>query len=257
MGTLAASAIACAALVMFFGPEAHGVSFRRDGRGGPPVAGARDSRSGGQPGRDDSNRVGGAIMTRHTRAGSRPADRRGRAHAGTRRAGALAATPCEALRSLPLPHATITEAESRPAGKPSRPRATRLGTEWRTFQPCVGLRPRSRRRAIRTSEIEVWLPESGWNGKFQAVGNGGWAGSINYAAMAEAIRHGYATSSTDTGHVGSTAAFAFGHPEKLTDFGYRAVHEMAVKAKRSSSPSTVHRRGSPTGTAARRAGGRG
>jgi hypothetical protein len=24
-------------------------------------------------------------------------------------------------------------------------------------------------------KIEVWLPASGWNGKFQAVGNGGWA----------------------------------------------------------------------------------
>ena len=42
-------------------------------------------------------------------------------------------------------------------------------------------------------KVEVWLPVNGWNNKFQAVGNGGWAGVISYAAMAEAIQSGYAT----------------------------------------------------------------
>ena len=78
---------------------------------------------------------------------------------------------------------------------------------------------------------EVWLPLAGWNGKFQQVGNGGWGGSIQYAALASALRRGYAASSTDTGHVGDTAQFAVGHPEKLIDFGYRAVHETAVQSK--------------------------
>ena len=40
-----------------------------------------------------------------------------------------------------------------------------------------------------------------------------------------------ATASTDTGHKGGNALFAIGHPEKLVDFAYRAVHEMTVKAK--------------------------
>ena len=80
-------------------------------------------------------------------------------------------------------------------------------------------------------KIEVWLPAAKWNGKFQAVGNGGWAGTISYTAMAAAVSAGYATASTDTGHVGGTGAFALGHPEKVIDFGYRAVHEMTVKAK--------------------------
>lgn len=79
-------------------------------------------------------------------------------------------------------------------------------------------------------EAEVWLPAE-WNGKFQAVGNGGWAGVINYQAMARALREGYATASTDTGHKGTNITFAIGHPEKLIDFGYRAVHEMAVQSK--------------------------
>src|SRR6185295_7793616 len=67
-------------------------------------------------------------------------------------------------------------------------------------------------------KIEVWLPIDRWNGKFQAVGNGAWSGAIGYAAMADALRHGYATTSTDTGHAGGSASFAFGHPEKLIDF---------------------------------------
>ena len=49
--------------------------------------------------------------------------------------------------------------------------------------------------------------------------------------MADALRRGYATSSTDTGHVGGSASFALGHPEKLIDFAYRSEHEMTVKAK--------------------------
>lgn len=75
------------------------------------------------------------------------------------------------------------------------------------------------------------MPESGWNGKLQSVGNGGWSGAINPGGLAGAIRRGYAAAGTDTGHSGGGAGFAMGHPEKLIDFGYRAVHEMTVKAK--------------------------
>jgi len=46
-----------------------------------------------------------------------------------------------------------------------------------------------------------------------------------------AIRAGYATAGTDTGHVGGNADFVAGHPEKLVDFAYRAIHEMTVSAK--------------------------
>jgi feruloyl esterase len=83
------------------------------------------------------------------------------------------------------------------------------------------------------SEIktEVWLPLEGWNGKLRAQGNGGFAGSIYYSAMAETVRQGYATVGTDTGHVGGKGDFALGHPEKVKDFGWRAVHDMTVQAK--------------------------
>src|SRR5207253_10201437 len=80
-------------------------------------------------------------------------------------------------------------------------------------------------------KIEVWLPVSGWNGKLEAVGNGAWAGTISYPAMATALAAGYGTVSTDTGHVGGNANFMVGHPEKLVDFEWRAVHEMTGAAK--------------------------
>src|SRR5947207_2459902 len=80
-------------------------------------------------------------------------------------------------------------------------------------------------------KIEVWLPVSAWNMKFQAVGNGGWTGSIPHAALAAGLQRGYATAATDTGHEGGSGSFALGHPEKLIDFADRAVHEMTVKAK--------------------------
>jgi len=82
-------------------------------------------------------------------------------------------------------------------------------------------------------KVEVWLPASGWNGKFVAVGNGIWAGQLSYSAMVDPLKRGYAVATTDTGHTGSgmDAKWAVGHPEKLVDFGYRAVHEMTVTAK--------------------------
>ena len=127
---------------------------------------------------------------------------------------AFAQTPCEQLRSLKLPDTRITSAEATPA----------------FCRVAAVLTP----NADSHIEIEVRMPLTKWNGKFQAVGNGGWAGSITVPAMMAALQEGYATASTDTGHQSSVTpggAFAFGHPEKLVDYGYRAVHEMTVEAK--------------------------
>jgi len=81
--------------------------------------------------------------------------------------------------------------------------------------------------------MELWLPPANhWNGKFQMTGNGGWGGSIQglESAMPEALRAGYATAGTDTGHRGG-GEFALGHPERVVDFAYRAVHEVAIQSK--------------------------
>jgi feruloyl esterase len=82
-------------------------------------------------------------------------------------------------------------------------------------------------------KIEVWLPLAGWNGKFMGQGNGGFAGSISYRGLAIAVRSGFASGGTDTGHTGGAtdSGWALGHPEKVIDFGHRAVHAMTELSK--------------------------
>jgi Tannase and feruloyl esterase len=84
-------------------------------------------------------------------------------------------------------------------------------------------------------QIEVWLPleAADWNHRFQGQGNGGFAGEIDYEALARFVASGYATAGTDTGHFadGIDASWALHHPEKVTDFGWRGIHEMTVQGK--------------------------
>ena len=136
----------------------------------------------------------------------------------------IAQTPCERLGNLKLPDTTITAAATVAAG-PAR------GTVLPAYCRVAAVLTPSADSHI---EMELWMPVADWNGKFEAVGNGGWAGSINFAGMAAALRESYATASTDTGHKSSETpggSFALGHPEKLIDYGYRAIHEMTVKSK--------------------------
>lgn len=82
-------------------------------------------------------------------------------------------------------------------------------------------------------KIELWMPTNGWNGKFRGQGNGGFAGEINTLAIASAVGQGYASASTDTGHLAPfiDAKWALHHPEKIIDFGYRAIHAMTEKSR--------------------------
>jgi feruloyl esterase len=143
------------------------------------------------------------------------------------------AASCESLATLALPNTAITMAQPVAAGAFSVPgarggRGANAMADLPAFcRVAATLTPSS----DSDIKIEVWLPAANWNGKFQAVGNGAWSGAIGYAALADALRRGYATSSTDTGHSGGSASFALGHPEKLIDFAYRSEHEMTVKAK--------------------------
>ena len=137
---------------------------------------------------------------------------------------------CEALTTLTLPDTTIVSAQLVTAGGFVPPSgAGRLDAS--------GLPSFCRVAAVTKPAIrfEVWLPVDTWNGKFQGVGNGANAGSIGYAAMADALKRGYATAGTDTGHQTENArdgAWAIGHPELLDDFGYRAIHVMTDNGKK-------------------------
>ena len=143
-------------------------------------------------------------------------------------AGAVAATPCDQLAAIELPDTTITHAVTVPA---------------RGFTPPRGSAPLDAPAFCRVAGIiapainfEVWLPETGWNGKFQGIGNGGMAGSIYFDRMVTALRRGYAAAATDTGHVAASpggtfdATWAFERPDLIEDFGHRALHLTTVHA---------------------------
>ena len=133
----------------------------------------------------------------------------------------MADGPCEHLVGVAMPAARITRTEVVPAGATPFHASRAFCRVFTTMTPT----------SDSDIKVEVWLPMDGWNGNFQAVGNGDAAGVISYAAMANAVSRGDATSSTDTGHVGNTLEFALGHREKYIDFGYRSLHEMTLKAK--------------------------
>jgi feruloyl esterase len=158
---------------------------------------------------------------------------------------AAAATPCESLASLKFTDATITSAVVVPEGPPPA-RGTGAGAPQAPGQPAArgGSPPpnipahcRVQMTLTPTADslinMELWLPIQNWNGKFMGVGNGGFAGSIQgrTSEMPQALRLGYATAGTDTGHQEQGGDWAIGHPEKMIDFAYRSTHEMTLKAK--------------------------
>jgi len=138
----------------------------------------------------------------------------------------LALMTCESLTGLQLPHTTITSSTMVAEGPFSNTVAVTVPAHCEV---------KAVTRPTKDSEIKfaVWLPATGWNGKYAQIGNGGWAGNIGYRNMVGPLARGYAIAGTDDGHesTGGGAEWAIGHPEKLIDFGYRAVHETSVQSK--------------------------
>jgi feruloyl esterase len=165
-----------------------------------------------------------------------------------------AATPCTNLNHLPLKHTTITSAEDNTTG---------TFTDPNSQETFTGLPPFCRVTATLTPmsdssiKIEVWLPETTWNGRFLGTGGGGFQGVITYIELSRGIGLGFATANSDlgtgssgcnpnycgsAGNMGNPVAIAsgdpttastglFGHPERIKDFGYRATHLMTERSK--------------------------
>src|SRR5215470_3392328 len=166
------------------------------------------------------------------------------------------ATPCTNLQSLQLEHATITSATDNTSGSfvvPNTNPAQTI-THLPAFCRVTATLAPSSDSAIK---IEVWLPENSWNGRFLGTGGGGFQGVISYAALASGIQAGFAATNSDlgtgvngctplfcgsAGNMGNPLAIAFGdpaapttglfgHPERIKDFGYRAIHLMTLRGK--------------------------
>lgn len=148
-------------------------------------------------------------------------------------ANGMAQRACKSLSGLKLPNTTIVSAKSVPAGPFTMPASSFVPSRAVKLPAFCRVKGVIRPSADSDIRFEVWMPASGWNHKFIGVGNGGFAGSIDYEGPAADLRAGFASVATDTGHSGSAtdARWALGHPEKIIDFGYRAIHLVNVVGK--------------------------
>ncbi len=151
--------------------------------------------------------------------------------------GAQPGGGCERLASLTLPHTAIAAASEVAAGAFKGPPGPFTGQDvmrlYKKLPAFCRVVVESHPSADSDITIEVWMPMEGWNRRLAGDGNGGFAGSIGYADLGAAVAKGYAVVGTNTGHSASfiDASWALGHPDKVADFGYRAIHEMTVTAK--------------------------
>jgi hypothetical protein len=139
--------------------------------------------------------------------------------AGLGAGSAHAQTACGRLTAQVLPHAVITAASDTPAGQ---------------ITACK-IEVTSRPSPDSDIRIEVWIPEgAAWNGRYLQYGNGGFAGQIDPKRLEAAAALGYAVAMTDDGHESGAPTdgrWAIGHPQKVTDFGWRALKETTDTAK--------------------------
>ena len=147
----------------------------------------------------------------------------------------LVAATCESLTALKPAGTTITAAHNVTAGAltAEEPQISVAPADIKKVPAFCRVQGVIQPSADSHIEFEIWLPASGWNGRYEGLGNGGFAGGLDFFGLADAVTNGYAASATDTGHKGNQidGRWAVGHPEKVTDFGYRAIHETAEKAK--------------------------
>jgi pimeloyl-ACP methyl ester carboxylesterase len=136
---------------------------------------------------------------------------------------ARAAEDCGKLAAMKFSHGTVTSAEQ-------------ASTEGATKMTYCRVRATSKPTGDSDIRIELWIPlGSAWNGKFEQVGNGGFAGAMPTSRMARALVLGYAVAGTDDGHqtaANTDARWALDHEEKIKDFGWRAISETTLVSKR-------------------------
>jgi feruloyl esterase len=143
-----------------------------------------------------------------------------------------AAATCASLAGLALPDTTITAAQSVAAGTYTAPDGEVFTNLPAFCRIAATLTPTSDSNI----KIEVWMPYSGWNGRYLGTGNGSIAGLIVYGPLAVYLQLNYAVANTDMG----TSPVATdpllgrvltGHPEKQIDYATRSTNLMTVRSK--------------------------
>lgn len=135
---------------------------------------------------------------------------------------------CQQTASAAMPDATLTTVQHYAQGDFTTPTNAVIADVPSFCRVAATLRP----SPDSDIKVEVWLPAENWNGKYLGLGNGGFAGALNFPSLAAGLRRGYAVAHTDMG----TAPAGDGtplqnHPEKWIDWGYRSTHLMTLLAK--------------------------
>ncbi|MFF4836410.1 tannase/feruloyl esterase family alpha/beta hydrolase [Streptomyces sp. NPDC001315] len=87
------------------------------------------------------------------------------------------------------------------------------------------------------AKVQTWLPETGWNGRFQALGGSAYGAGDNGVGLGTAVKNGYAATTTDAG-IGDVLDTSWVLNSKgqvnsalLKNFASRSQHEAAVVGK--------------------------
>ena len=137
---------------------------------------------------------------------------------------------CQDVANTAMPDATFTAVEHHPSGDFTAPDKSVVKGLPAFCRVAATLKP----SADSNIRVEVWLPADNWNGKYLGLGNGGYAGSLDYSSLSRGLARRYAVAHTDMGTSPATALngeVLQGHPEKWIDWGYRSTHLMTVLAK--------------------------
>jgi feruloyl esterase len=156
----------------------------------------------------------------------------GVALAETRAPAADAMSRCAALAQLQLTDTTIVSA----ALVPAKPAESTIAGEVPGYRSFCRVVARVRSEPGSDIGVEVWLPAQGWTEVFHGNGSGGFAGSfaLGYAGMAEGLRRGFATATTDAGTAPATpleGEALIGQPRKWRDWGRLSTHVMTTTGK--------------------------
>jgi feruloyl esterase len=148
----------------------------------------------------------------------------------------VAAATCASLGSLVLPDTTITAAQPIPTATPTAPYTAPDGEVFTDLPAFCRVAATLTPTSDSDIRIEVWMPSSGWNGRYLGTGNGGIGGVIVYGSLAFFLGLNCAVANTDLG--ASPAAtdplgglVLTGHPEKQIDYATRSTNLMTVRAE--------------------------
>jgi feruloyl esterase len=145
--------------------------------------------------------------------------------------GKALAADCAAMRNLRLPHVEIILATPVEGTFNEDTAAERAGRTYYNLPKFCRIRGISRPVAGSEIGFEIWMPVDNWTGRIHMVGNGAYHSNIHYMEMAPRLKEGDVAVGTNAGHSGTNLKFGWRNPQKIADFGYRAVHESIVAAK--------------------------